>query len=1078
MGELARSPGYAQIRQRLAGVRGVWRRVRLGEGLALTAAASGAMLFAAVLLEATLHLPGAARLVLGLGLIIATAGGLAWLVLRSMTADISDERVAVHVERRFPELSNGLINSVQLVRSDGAAEAPSSGFVEAVVDQAAAAIAGLDLGRSVDRSGLKRAALAAGLAVVLLAGMGLVAPDRFSNALMRLMHPGSFVPTQGSVRIEEVTPGDFSVLGGADISIKARIAPRPGERPAGRIIYRRKGMGEEEYRMRAVDASSYLYPLRNIREEVSYRIEIGDTQTDWFRITVVERPEIVDLELRYRYPEYTKLPPKIEKGASGDIRAPVGTVVRFDVQVNRPVVEAWLQLSGGLRKDLAVSKDGMRAQEWLTIAESGSYTINVADGTGKVNQSPVPRKILAEADRAPEVKVAAPGNGSAALRSELVFSIQASDDYGLKSVRIVYRRNAQGEQQALDPWKDVVFARTAALSHRWRVDPGNFEYGDRIIYRAEATDRAATSQSREFTIKVEDPRKKAEAKLKDLEEILDRVKKILVAQRGACEKTVGLGVAGFRGGAETVRTAQLWVRDETARVARSARTEDPIISRIRAALVSLSVGEMSQAILAVESAGVAKESAERKGHVDRLTGLQEVIVKRLEALLAVLPSIVEHAKEEAEADDGADLPDDVTDKLEDLKDKLDEFKDEQKKVLAATRDLAKTPVDDLTEEDKEKLAALAAVEEKWEKFLKEAHSDLSKLPKQDFTDSKLLDELVEIYSEVEMAEGALEKKAAEIAVPIEQAGLELAESMTTHIEKWLPDTPDRDKWTMEEPIGEYETPMAELPTELEDMIGDLMEEEEDIFEEMEDATSSWADSIDKGAGWDAMDGPISNMSAQGVTGNRLPNSSEIGGRSGEGRTGKAAGEFVEKTATGKGGRKTPTRLTPDSYLKGEIEDTSEDPAGGATGGGKVGGAGGEGLEGPVPPEVKREMERLSGRQAELLNRAERIALNMKLMNHPTTEIDKTIENMRQMQSDLKDGRYTNVSRQRRVVLKGLGQTKEFVEGVARVSRDRSDMPVTGLDDDILDAMGSSAPKGYEEILRAYYRAIASGGGGE
>ena len=118
-------------------------------------------------------------------------------------------------------------------------------------------------------------------------------------------------------------------------------------------------------------------------------------------------------------------------------------------------------------------------------------------------------------------------------------------------------------------------------------------------------------------------------------------------------------------------------------------------------------------------------------------------------------------------------------------------------------------------------------------------------------------------------------------MPNEQAGLELAEELTTHIEKWLPDTPDRDQWAMEQPMGEYETPSAELPTELEDLVGELMEEEEDTFAEMEDASSSWMDSLDKGAGWDAMDGPISNMSAQGVTGNRLPNSSEIGGRSGE-----------------------------------------------------------------------------------------------------------------------------------------------------------------------------------------------------
>mgnify|MGYP003339334884 CR=1 FL=1 len=118
--------------------------------------------------------------------------------------------------------------------------------------------------------------------------------------------------------------------------------------------------------------------------------------------------------------------------------------------------------------------------------------------------------------------------------------------------------------------------------------------------------------------------------------------------------------------------------------------------------------------------------------------------------------------------------------------------------------------------------------------------------------------------------------------------------MTTNIEKWLPDTPDRERWSQEEPLTDAmkEAPMAELPGELEDIVGDLMEDEDALFDELEDVSSSWADSLDKGAGWDAMDGPISNMSAKGVTGNRLPNTSEMSGRAGEGRSGKSSGEFV------------------------------------------------------------------------------------------------------------------------------------------------------------------------------------------
>ena len=96
---------------------------------------------------------------------------------------------------------------------------------------------------------------------------------------------------------------------------------------------------------------------------------------------------------------------------------------------------------------------------------------------------------------------------------------------------------------------------------------------------------------------------------------------------------------------------------------------------------------------------------------------------------------------------------------------------------------------------------LAAAEDDWAKFMKELHSDLSKLPEQDFANASLAKELVEIQTELKMAEDALLKKSADIAVPLEQLGYERAEELTTNMEKWLPDTPDREKWSQEESLS-------------------------------------------------------------------------------------------------------------------------------------------------------------------------------------------------------------------------------------------------------------------------------------
>jgi hypothetical protein len=254
-----------------------------------------------------------------------------------------------------------------------------------------------------------------------------------------------------------------------------------------------------------------------------------------------------------------------------------------------------------------------------------------------------------------------------------------------------------------------------------------------------------------------------------------------------------------------------------------------------------------------------------------------------------------------------------------------------------------------------------------------------------------------------------------------------------------------------------------------------MEQEEDLFNEMDDVSSSAADSLDKGAGWDAMDGPISNNSAKGVTGNRLPNTSEIAGRSGEGRQGKSSGEFVGDEAVGKGGRKTPSRLTPDPFVKGQIKDHSKDPTGGATGGGKESGKGGAGLEGPVPRSPgQRDQQRLAGRQAELRNKAEGIDLRMEVSNFHHTDLKKLIEIMSQVERDMKAGRYQSALRQRDVLLEGLGNVKQYLDGEFQVRRDSTANLPADVQKEILGAMNDPSPAGWEELNRRYFERLTGG----
>ena len=327
------------------------------------------------------------------------------------------------------------------------------------------------------------------------------------------------------------------------------------------------------------------------------------------------------------------------------------------------------------------------------------------------------------------------------------------------------------------------------------------------------------------------------------------------------------------------------------------------------------------------------------------------------------------------------------------------------------------------------------------------------------------------------------KKSVEIAVPLEQLGYERAEELKTNLEKWLPDTPDREKWSQEESLSDKdkEAPMAELPGELEDLVGELMEQEEDLMDEAEDVSSSAADSLDKGAGWDAMDGPISDMSGKGVTGNRLPNGSEIGGRSGEGRQGKSSGEFVGDEAVGKGGRRTPSRLTPDPYRQGPDQgpQPSRPPAAPPAAARKAA-KGAKGSRAPCPKRPgPRDAGRLADRQATLRNQAEgpRPALpGVELPSHRSEEAGRghgagraglafrALSATHFASSDM--------------LLEGFRNVKQYLEGEAEVRQDASSNLPTDVQKKILGAMQEAFASRLGGAQSAVFRAAQWGRGGE
>jgi len=1077
------SRGYERILTVIATARAAIRGSEVLAGIGLSVLTLGLSMLLLIALDNLFRLGTAARIVL-----LLLAAGLTVVVvwrtlLKSATRRITDDAVAVRIERAAGDLDNGLINALQLGR-----ETPESGLseaiVQAVVSKGAATVGRVAPRRVIDFRRTARA-LALGLvAVVLVGAYGVLLPRHFANAVTRYTRPTAFVPPVSST-ILLVDPGDTVVLRGRTLLVSA-IAE--GVLPSSARILISTGEGFTASEM-PFDGQAFSFTFAAVDRPFTYRVEAADASSPEYRVEVADLPGVTNLTLTYRYPEYLKREEKVERDALGEIRATVGTHVTVLAELNQAVRDAALDFSHAPRRTM--SREGKRSVRGeITVTRDDTFAVILRNRDGMGSESPVRHRITAIPDEPPKVEITAPGKDlTVSLPARIPVTIRARDDYRLSEISLIARRGDRGDDLVLATFP-VDEEGERVVTHVIEIKAGEIVAGEVLTYRAEARDFCPAENhvghSRTFTVRISSRQGQAEQAANALADLATQLREILEREQGIRRDTSDLkeGVAtaripltGLSPRASSIAENQSLLGATMLSVAGTVPEIAPALKEVRGRLLSLAMNEVMRATQHLKDSRSRRMTTEVGRDLAAALTQEDAVIKSLRVLLGQVEDLIKRVEEDpeswidetmSEADRDAALRDAIA--------RLKKFIREQEDVLEQTRKLEQKDVDDFTNEDLALLEKLAAQESELSRFLEDLKDDLSKIPDQDFSNSTVLKELIEAFSEVELAANALTKKRVELAVPLEQSGLELAEGLTENIEKWLPDVRDNLKWNMEEFDGEYpDVPMAELPEQLEDLWGDLIEEEEELGEDMEDVTSGWMDSIDKGAGWGTSDGPISNMSAQGKTGNTLPNQNEVGGRSGEGRSGRSHGEMVEGEATGKGGRKTPTRLTPDAIEGKAVKDRSTEPLGGATGGGKLSGTAGEGLAGPLPPEVKGELGRLHGNQVAIRQKAEQLDRALKARHYPSEDLSRSVVLMKEMEEALAKGDLRGYSRRHGVLLRQMKQGQATVLDHARVMRDRSRAVPKEIMRELESVDLSGLPEGYREFLREYYKILSRGG---
>jgi len=1019
-------------------------------------------------------------------------------------------------------LSNDLINAVLLSQEP----ARPHSLVPVVIREIAARTAGVNLESAVPWARYFKRIAAAAITVLLLAITIGLFPGPIGHGLKVLANPLGFVPKTGSARIDTVAPGDDTVLLGQSINFAVGI-----DIPANqlKVLDASLTMNLKSGKSLTVpmtvfgnDNRQYRYTLASATEDMDYVISVGSgsdvTQSKRFHITVVPEIHLTAYRIQITPPAYTgrdaqtvTIPANELTAARGTIEAPQGSAIMLTVGLDGPARNVLIDAQGAQPIMLAAG-EGNTFNASLTLRDSVRYALRINDGEGRTlkrypedNGSSSSFAFVAIADQPPTVpQVTEPGRDMDAKPGQTIqFAAAETDDIGLTEVRLeVAHTKANAPKGAADNWttaKSWTFDKAAdgkpvrgiSVRHAMTLDPAQFALGDMLRYRFVGVDNRTlpglgengadlgrqTTVGEVFTINISDTAAAAAKSTQLWDQLRKQLQAILekqVALRNTVRDAKPKDVTEAKTIAKRTGDGQISVRSDIDKLAKTFPFE-PKMKLIQKTLEVLTLEDATTAIDRSNDLALVSDLKAAPALAGKLLDSQNRIIDTLQTLLAIASAEEDKSKQIASST-GGDIPSDPNEAWKKLEDKLKEFEKQQKQVIDATADLAKKPKDQWDKNDQANAKAAAAIEDKWEKFLNERLLDMSKIAEQDQANASILEEMVQMKVELAMAKAALDTKATEIATPLEENGLEEAKALDTHIERWLQQQPDRTKWQMEDAVAQAEAPMAELPKQLQDMMGDLMDQQEDLTQDMESTAGKFADSLNKGAGWDAADGPISNMSAQGVTGNQMPKDMEIQGRSGDGREGRSSGEMVGATAEDKGGRQTPTRMTNEPFSNGQIDDKAQQPAGGATGGGKRGGMGGEGLEGASPDKNPNDpIQRMAQKQADLHNQAERLGLQMHANGYSQEKLFEAVTLMQKAEESIKANRYENAVNYQQQAADSLNTAKLMASGQMHVTLDSTPQASTKVQKDMQDAMNGAMPKGYADPVKAYFERLSQPG---
>lgn len=458
--------------------------------------------------------------------ILAFWVGLPLLRLFRLGNIISHDQAAQVIGKHFPNVSDKLLNTLQLKRmAEEQATANQKQLIEASINQRIGDLKPVPFTQAINLGENKKYLKYAVVPLVVLIIISFASPHIVFDSTERLIKHRTYY--------EEQAPFEFNLQNDTLRAVRqenftVNLDIEGDELPKEVYLH----VNDNRYRMDKEEADKHRYTVRNLQEDFKLQFEANGFYSKPHEVKVLPKPLLQEYTVKLDYPDYTGKKDQTKQNV-GDLDIPEGTRVSWEFQTqNTNSIKMLFKDTSINPKRTAENKFRVKRPFY----QNQRYSLQPINDYMESPDSTV-HYIAVVPDAYPQIKVQKVSDSFSEKRQ--FFSGEASDDYGLRKLAFHYEYAQSQDSTKVNQGKQTEYLSIntgqsiTSFRHSWDLNKLAIQPGDEIRYYFEVWDNdgvngSKSSRSQTFTFKApteEDLQEDLEESQEAIEEKLKEVAK-------------------------------------------------------------------------------------------------------------------------------------------------------------------------------------------------------------------------------------------------------------------------------------------------------------------------------------------------------------------------------------------------------------------------------------------------------------------------------------------------------------------------------------------------------------------------